>query len=91
MRGPRGALGGTTPFLGDRLGIDEPLAIAGPAGLLLLCAGEAPEGEEATDFGAGGVHYNGGLLRGEPMVSTRRHGGVLRVERRQQSHCSVSY
>ena len=49
---------------------------AGAAGLFLLGAGEAAEAQEATNFGAGRVHHDGGLLSGEPMGGLLRHGAV---------------
>ena len=54
-------------------GVDEPLAVAGAAGLFLLGAGEAAEAQEATNFGAGRVHHDGGLLSGEPVGEALRH------------------
>jgi hypothetical protein len=60
-------------FFCNRFGIDEPLAVAWAAGLFLLCAGEAAETEQAADFGARRVHYDGGLLGGKPVGEIPRH------------------
>ncbi len=69
------AFGGATLFADDRLSVDQPLSVAWAAGLFSFVAGEATEAEEAADFGAGGVHLDGGLLCGEPAVSVCGHGG----------------
>jgi hypothetical protein len=43
--------------------------------LLSFVAAEAAKAEQAADFGAGGIHFDGGLLYGEPPVLTFGHGG----------------
>jgi hypothetical protein len=42
--------------------------------LLSFVAAEAAKAEQAADFGAGGIHFDGGLLRGELPVLTFGHG-----------------
>lgn len=63
-------------FFGDGFGIDEPLAVAGAAGLFFLGARQAAEAEQAADFGAGRIHYDSSLLGGEPVGEILRHGYV---------------
>jgi hypothetical protein len=67
------AFGDAAFFFGDGFGIDQPLAIAGAAGLFLFFAREAAEAEQAADFSAGGVEFEGGLLGGKPTVLTCGH------------------
>jgi hypothetical protein len=71
-----GALGQAAFFFGYGFGVDEPLAVAGAAGLLLFGAGEAAEAEQAADFGAGRVHHDGGLLGGKPIGEAFRHNQI---------------
>ena len=65
---------GTTSLFHDRSRVDQPLAIPRATPLLSFVAAEAAKTEQAADFGAGGVHFDGGLLRGEPPVMTFGHG-----------------
>jgi hypothetical protein len=65
---------GTTSLFHDRSRVDQPLAIPRATPLLSFVAAEAAKTEQPADFGAGGVHFDGGLLRGEPPVMTFGHG-----------------
>jgi hypothetical protein len=58
------------------LGIDEPVAVSGASGLFLFFAGEATQAEQATDFGAGGIHFDGSLLGGKPRFLVSRQLGL---------------
>jgi len=60
-------------LFGDGLGVDQPLAGARTAGLSALDSGEAPDTDEAADFGAGGIEYGGNRLRGEPSAVASAH------------------
>ena len=70
------ALCGATSLFHDRFRVDQPLAFAGPTRLLSFVAAEAAKAEQGADFGPGGIHFDGGLLRGEPPVLTFGHGDV---------------
>jgi hypothetical protein len=63
-----GVLGFAARLFGDGLGVDQPLSGARTAGLPTLNSGEAPDTDEAADFGAGGIQYGGNLLRGKPTA-----------------------
>jgi len=68
------ALGAAVHFLADGLGIR--LAIGrclDDRAVFCFFAREAAQAEESTDFGAGGVHFDSGLLGGEPAVVTCGH------------------
>jgi len=68
------ALCGATSLFHDR--VDQPLAFARPTRLLSFVAAEAAKTEQGADFGPGGIHFDAGLLRGEPPVLTFGHGDV---------------
>ncbi|PYU75142.1 MAG: hypothetical protein DMG49_03425 [Acidobacteria bacterium] len=65
-----GKLGFAALLFGDGLRVDQPLAGARTAGLPALDSGEAPDTDEAADFGAGGIQYGGNRLRGEGIYGS---------------------
>jgi hypothetical protein len=88
------ARGAAAFFFGDGFGIDQPLAVTWATRLFLFFAREPAKAEEAADFGAGGVEFEGGLLGGEPAVLSSGHlrsvlPGGLR-QRRRDIHSSGS-